>query len=349
MRRNFLATTTLLILIFMLIQIFPITAWDYTDGTPPDPKFEQFGPRANNLLINLYFDAETEWDALEAGEIDLTDWALTETYYNRFTTPPQSGYIDSMFYGAEFGLILLDINWNNNQFLCNPQDPAYPNPLYPNNPFEHAEARQAIWHLHDKPTWLPIVVGPGFYVDLNTTHPPVYGSFALPSVNPYPYNTTQAGLLLDSIGVTGDDGTGYRYYDLNDNGIYDGGDEYLELHFAIRSDHSHRLGIADLLADEMATVGLRVSRHYGPSVLLLEWWFYGKKAHFYTAGLSLGVEPYHTRFWLSDFYWHPGICYNTGYVNDPELDTYTYGTWLANTEAEALTNCLDFQRRFCKI
>lgn len=90
--------------------------------------YQQFGPRADRLLIKLYLSAEAEWSALEMGEIDITDWPLTESYYERFTTPPQSEIIESISHGAEFSLFLLDINWNNNEYLGNPPDPAYLNP-----------------------------------------------------------------------------------------------------------------------------------------------------------------------------------------------------------------------------
>jgi len=337
-------------LFFMMIQVFPALAWDYNDGTASDAKFEEFGPRANNLLINLYFDAETEWDALEAGEIDITDWALTETYYNRFTTPPQDGYINSMFYGGEFGIFLLDINNNNNEFLGLPQDPLYPNAVYPNNPFATVEGRQAVCYLHRKSVWLPTIVGVGFYEEMHTTHPSAYGAYSLATADPYPYSPATAAALFDSIGVIYDAGQHpYRFYDLNTNGVYDGGDEQLTIVWAIRSDHYHRNAMGDLVADEMVALNFDVTREYGPSSYLGAFWFYGKTAHFYTAGWNLGVEPDHVVLWLSDFYWHPGFCYNTGYVNDPELDTYAYGTWLANTEADALTNCLAFQQRMMDI
>jgi hypothetical protein len=83
----------------------------------------------------LYFAAETEWDALDLGEIDITDWPLTEIYYTKFTTPPEDAYIDAQYYSGEFGIFLLDVNNNNRPFLGNPEDPLYPNAVYPNNPF----------------------------------------------------------------------------------------------------------------------------------------------------------------------------------------------------------------------
>jgi len=160
-KRPIIALATLILLLFMMVQILPAMAWNPTDGTAADTNIELFGPRANNLLIKLYFDAESEWDALDTGEIDVTDWALTETYYNKFTTPPENAYVDAQFYSGEFGIFLLDVNWNNRQFLGNPQDTDYPNAVYPNNPFEKVEARQALWYLHDKPTWRCILVAFG--------------------------------------------------------------------------------------------------------------------------------------------------------------------------------------------
>lgn len=63
------------------------------------PKFEKFGPRADKLLIQLYSSAESEWEALARGEIDMTDWPLTEPYYDLFTSPPLNETIKVIQYG----------------------------------------------------------------------------------------------------------------------------------------------------------------------------------------------------------------------------------------------------------
>jgi len=339
----------------------PAIAWTYTDGTPSDTKYEKFGPRADNLFIGLYASAEAEWDALETGEIDITDWPLTAPYYDRFTTSPQNEDIAVIPYGAEFGLFLLDINNNPNEFLGNPPDPTYSNPVYP-NPCAAVNLRQAIWHLHNKPTWLPSVIGTGFYEDLYTVVPPCYGAYSLhPYPNPYPYDPSAAIAKLESDVYPADGmpdfpqgGDGWRFWDLDGDGVEDpdegmGPGEPRELIFQIRTDHPHRNQVGDLLADELDAIGISVKRNYGPVLDAVVNWFFGKATHLYTAGWGLGVDPDHVILWASLFYWHPGFCYNTGFVNDTELDQYALGVYLANTESEALVNCHAFQDRFAEI
>ena len=348
-KRAYFAATLILMMSTLILSGFPVTAWNDTETGLEDTKYEKFGPRCDRLLIRLYENAEAEWDALEAGEIDITDWPLTEPYYDRFTTPPQNESIETKFYGAEFGLFLLDINWNNNPFLGNPQDPSYPNPVYP-NPCSCLNFRQALWHLTMRPASV-------FMYPLVTVVPPCYGLFSKPILNPYPYSPAAAIATLESDVCPADgypdfpldDGTGHRYWDLNGNGSYDGGDEYLEIRFAIRNDHYHRLFWGDALADEMEAVNIRVDARYGPSAVAYDWWFYNKEVHLYTAGWSLGVDPDFLWIWHSDFYWHPGICHNTGYVNDAILDDAADHVRYANTADEALTYSYIFQDRFAEV
>ncbi|MCK4482612.1 hypothetical protein KAU55_05260, partial [Candidatus Bathyarchaeota archaeon] len=357
--RSFLAVMFLLTLFTLIISIFPVNAWNYTDTGAEDTKYEEFGPRADRLLIELFPDAEAEWDALEAGDIDITDWPLSEPYYDRFTTPPQNESIETKYYGAEFGMFLLDINHNNNPFLGNPQDPAYPNPVYPNNPTSCVNMRQAIWHLTDRDTWGDTYIGKGFYHPLISTHPPNYGAYSKPMANPYPYSPAAAIAKLESDVCPADgapdfpmdDGTGYRYHDLNGNGAYDAPDEYVEIKFAIRNDTYayHRLSWGNALAAEMEAINIRVDARYGPPAVAYDWWFSNKEVHLYTAGWSFGVDPDYVVLWDSRYYWHPGFAYNTGYVNDAIIDDAADHVQYADTLDEALTYCYIFQDRFAEI
>jgi len=353
-KKAFIATIAFLMIPLLMVATVPVKAWDYTDGTSSDTLYETFGPRADKLLIKLYESDTAEFDALATGEIDITDWPLTKPYYDQFTTPPENESIEVFSYGAEFGLFLLDINWNNNTYLGNPPDPAYSNPVFP-NPLASVDFRKAIWHLHDKPAWLPEILGEGFYYDVYTVVPPCFGSFHVPMANPYPYDPATAASILDSAGFpwsddngNGEMDPGERFWDRNGNGVRDGGED-LVIKFFIRSDHPHRNAMGDKLSDEMNKIGIAVERIYGPVLEAVEYWFYNKEVHLYTAGWGLGVDPDHIILWNSFFYWHPGFCYNTGFVNDEVLDETSWGVYLANTVDEALTNCQEFQYRFAEV
>ena len=362
-KKVFVAVFALLMIpILMTTSILPVRparAWDYTDGTPPDKKYEEFGPRADRLLIKLYETESAEWDSMAAprGEIDVGDWPLTKPYYEKFTRPPDNESIMSHFYGAEFGLFLLDINWDNDQHkrprAWEPPDPRYPNEAYP-NPCSQLNMRRAIWHLNNKEAWLETLVGTGFYYPLNTVVPPCFGAYSVDMPNPYPYSRDAAIALLESdydgggkpdfpIGPDG-----WRYWDRNNNGEKDPGEE-MEIKFFIRSDHAVRLGLGDNLANELEAVKIKVRRIYGPVAVAREWWMEGKKVHLYTAGWGLGVDPDHIILWNSYFYWHPGRCYNTGFVNDTILDETSWTVYMANTVDQALEACHEFQYRFAEV
>jgi ABC-type transport system substrate-binding protein len=334
----------------LLLPVAPVTAWSYNDGTPDDQLFESFGPRADKLLIKLYSSEVPEWEGLAAHEIDITDWPLDAEYYNLFqsdeinpaTGLPYNETINVLSYGAEFGLFILDINNNPNEYLGNPPDPAYLNPVYP-NPTSVKEMRQAIAHLVDR-TWLETIIGPGFYFPVYTPVPPCYGGFAHPEIVPggaldaltYPYSRAAAEALLDAAGFKMNPTTGWRYWDRDGDDVEDP-DEYLELKFFIRQEHDHRREFGTNLVGELEAVGVRVNAVYG--TISAAWYqvFQDKDFNLYTGGWSLGADPDHLILWNWDFYWHPGFCYNYGGANNATFNDASYGVMYANTVDEART------------
>jgi ABC-type transport system substrate-binding protein len=335
----------------LIIPAAPVKAWTYNDGTPEDTKYEKFGPRADKVLIKLYESAEPMWDALIAGEVDLTDWPLTKPYYDLMEPDPD---INVVSYGADFGLFIIDINNNPNEYLGNPPDPAYPNPVYP-NPCSVISFRQAIAHLADRGQ-LEGLIGTGFYYPMYTPVPPSMGEYVHPEIVPggvfenltYPYDPVAAAALLDEGGFPINPDTGWRFWDMNGDGI-EQPEEYLELKFFIRSDHPHRRDFGTWLAGQLENVGVRVNEVIG--TITAAWFqvFRDKDFHLYTGGWGLGVDPDHLILWNSYFYWHPGFCYNYAFVNDPELDDYIWGVIYANTFEEAKINAWKAQERFAEI
>jgi ABC-type transport system substrate-binding protein len=334
----------------LLLPAAPVSAWTYNDGTPEDLLYERFGPRADKLLIKLYSSETPEWEALAAHEIDITDWPLDSEYYNMFksneinpaTGLPYNETINVIGYGAEFGMFILDINNNPNEYLGNPPDPAYPNPVYP-NPTSVKEMRQAIAHLVNR-EWLDTIIGTGFYYPIYTPVPPCYGGFAHPEIRPggalehltYPYSQAAAAALLDAGGFPINPDTGWRFWDRDGDGVEDP-DEYLELKFFIRQEHAHRNAFGTNLVAELEAVGVRVQATYG--TILAAWYqvFQDKDFNMYTGGWLLGADPDHLILWNWDFYWHPGFCYNYGGCNNATFNEASYGVMFANTVEEAKT------------
>lgn len=208
MKKTILVGFSMLIVIAMLLPT--VFAFEYGNPAHPDnTDFETFGPRCDNLLIQLYASETAEWDALEAHEIDVTDWPLDAEHYTDYSTPPMDADIKVISYGPEFGLFLFDLNMNNNEFLGNPEDPAYPNPVYP-NPMSCECLRMAIAYLSDRTYVINEVIGEGFAFPVYTPMSPASGFYVHSQIRPgglleelcYLYNLEKAQVALFGAPVT---------------------------------------------------------------------------------------------------------------------------------------------------
>ncbi|UCB59990.1 MAG: hypothetical protein JSW72_07720 [Candidatus Bathyarchaeota archaeon] len=325
------------------------TIWSYSAHAPENIKFEKFGPRADKLLIKLFDNETAEWDALAAGEIDIAQCPLSREYYDMFTSNmvnPATGLaynetINTTSY-AEFNTLILEINNNNNEYLGNPPDPTFANPVYP-NPTSVKEMRQAIAHLTNR-TVLDTVVGKSFYDPLYTVVPPCQGAYSNLEIRPggalenltYLYSKADAEVLLDAGGFPVNTSTGWRFWDRNDNGIEES-DEYLELKFYIRNDVPARMRIGNSVADELSTVKIRVNCTYGPTAQMFEV-FFEKNFHLYTGGWMVSTKPEQLTVWLWDSYWHPNYCLNFAGVNNPEYEAAVHQTLSATTLEDAVAH-----------
>lgn len=310
-----------------IIPITPVKAWEYQDGTPSDTKYEKFGPRADKLLINLYSSAEDEWDALEHGEIDITDWPLSKLYYDKFTTPPLNESINVVGYGSGYGFYMLDINNNKSS-------PVYPNPC------SVLSFRQAIAYLVDR-RWLDIIIGQGLYEPIWVPMSPALGKYYLNISNPYPYDPDVAKTLLNADGFPVNAVTGWRYWDRNGNGMEDPG-EYLELKFIIRTDNPYVLAIGDMITNELRNVNVRVNGIYVTSseayiIVVLQ-----RDFHLYVGPASCTDPGY--LYWAFHSTRIPTSNFNG--VNDTELDYWLEQLIQATTQIEAVIASHNAQQVF---
>lgn len=347
-----------LAIVFLVLSfiIQPAESWTYSDGSPEDAKFERFGPRADKLLIKLYENETAEWNALARGEIDITDWPLTKAYHDLLVsneTNPATGFpynetINTVNYGSERSFFILDMNNDPREYLTDPPDPSFPNPVYP-NPCSVVEFRQAIAHLVDR-SQLDAIIGEQFYSQLYTVVPPYMGAYYNQDIEPggslenltYPYSRANAESILNANGFPINPSTGWRFWDTNGDGV-EQSDEYLELKFLIRRDDPHRSAFGDFVADELEAVKVRVNRCGYSWAQIID-----RSFHLYTGRWTLGVDPDHLILWHSSLYW-PGFCPNYAYVNDQELDEYIDGVIDAQTSEEALENSWAAQKRFAEI
>ncbi len=350
------------IAIFLMLGLLwtPTFAWVHPDGSQ-DVLCECYGPRADKLLIHLYGDDTAEWAALKAGDIDITDWPLSKTAYEELKQMPYNETIQVANYGPEFGLFILDLNSNNNQYLGNPPDPAYPNPVADNNdaignqaikdgdgaannhnPMSSVYMRRAIAYLIDRPGLIADpAIGTDFGWPMYTTMPQAMRKYLL-DVNGDPlmpwawkYDPAAAAALLDANGFPINTATGYRFWDLNSDGV-EQADEWVEIIFYIRSDRPGRNHIGTVLVAEMGGINLRVNAQFATSGACQIAVMINKDFHAYTGGWSLGVDPDHLILWSWDYYWHPGFCYNYGGHNDPDFNDAARKIMGAATEEEAV-------------
>jgi ABC-type transport system substrate-binding protein len=195
-----------LISLGLLLSIIPVNAWVKPGPyNTDDGYYEDFGPRIDRILCKMYATQEAEWDALEKGEIDISDWPLTDYYITRWSQAPFNESIKLINYGGESGFYLMDINNNPNPLLGyygNLTD--YANPMYP-NPTAIPAMRHAIAHLTDR-SWIVTEVTAGLGVAIYTPIPSYMVGYVHPDIKPgeiydpyltHPYDPSEAAAILD--------------------------------------------------------------------------------------------------------------------------------------------------------
>ncbi|MDH7563314.1 MAG: ABC transporter substrate-binding protein [Candidatus Bathyarchaeota archaeon] len=343
-----LMLTTMLSAQLVAILTIPSSAWEYNNGTAPDNLSESFGPRADRILIQLYSNEQSMWNALESEQLDLTDWQLTNEAYESFSTPPLNNTVNVVSSGSDGTFYILDINNNNNAFLGNPPDPAYPNPVYP-NPRSVLGMRKAIAYLCNRDYIINNITGP-FGCPLYTPMLPESGQYVHPEIRPggaredlcYLYSRAMANVSLDSSGFAQKDTEGWRIWNVTGQRV--------ELRFYIKYAHEERKAFGDYLASELEAVGIKVQKIYWPIVSPNEDPAIHKNFHLSIDGWSgLDVEPDHLILWHWDYYWHPGRCYNIGGCNDAIYNQAVNNALYADTLEQTIAPVHVAQERFAEM
>jgi ABC-type transport system substrate-binding protein len=367
MKKRLTILTFAVTMISMLLV--PVHAWSYGDPAKPDDAlYEEFGPRADRLLISLYASGLSELESgLETGHLDVTDCSLDEAHYNKYMSPPWNATIKVIGYGAEFDLYLFDLNNNNNQYLgnppnpaCpnpvqylgNPQDPAYPNPVYP-NPMSELSMRKAVAYLTNRPKTVSNI-GPLMIIPVYTPVGPVYGKYSHQDIKPggaredlcYLYNPAAAAAVLDAGHFpVGPDG--WRYWDKNGNGVKDA-DEDFTLKIISRVDSPARDFAGTDLYNELITLKVHCNLFHMSSIAARVQVMDQKNFHIYTGGWSLSVDPDFLVNWNWDYYWHPGRPNNYAGCNNANFNQASNGVMYANDQAEAVYWALQAQIAFAE-
>jgi ABC-type transport system substrate-binding protein len=318
-------------------------AWSYgRPGVPDDLIFEQFGPHADKLLITLYTSEIAEWEqGLELGKLDVTDWPLDDTHYNRYIAPPWDTQLKVLGYGPEFGLFLFDLNNNNNQYLGNPPNPAYPNPVYP-NPMSDVDLRKAVALLTNRALYIAYQ-GATTTTVMYTPVGPSSGKYSDTDIAPggaredlcYLYDPLLANQTLDAGGFpVGADG--WRTW----------GAMPFSLKICSRVDSPPRDFSGNDIYTSLLKAGVHCTIAHMPSGAARIQVMDQKNFHIYTGGWSLTVDPDFLTLWAFDYYWHPGRPYNYAGCNDAAYNTAADGVSYANDQQEAVDNAWICQERF---
>jgi ABC-type transport system substrate-binding protein len=334
MRNDNIALLALFLLAIMAFTLFPVGAFIYPDNSV-DSKYEDFGPRLDRLRIVMYDGLDAMWTGLQNGEIDVTDWPLTPTWLNTFTTPPYNETVQVTSYGGEAGMYMIDFNLNNNYWLGNPVgdpiDPGtgypYPNPVSqgPGNATQNVcsnlNFRRGVSYLFNR-TWYQGIIA-GWGIMIYTPVPSYMGSptpgegtinqdirpgGALEALT-YPNDevAADAEFALSNIKIVAGQNGDKRFWDRDTDNICDAGEEIV-LNINSRQDVGRRSAIewldARLIAHGFVTDTQYITggQNYQETML-------NKNYHITTFGwINMGPDP----DFLFDLY------HETGYWHDPE-------------------------------
>ena len=357
MNEKTVVLTSLIIVVLMLsMTVAPSLAFIYPDGSQ-DNYFENYGPRIDAILVKKYASLQSEIDALKAGEIDFTDWPLEKSMVDNLSTDPNIAVVG---YGGENIYYTLNFNNNPNQYLGNPEDPAYANPVYP-NPMAVAEFRQACTHLVDRVT-LASGPGMGMYEPIYTPIPAYMSYWIHPEISytgllsayAYPPSVVDAAAKLDAGGFHLGGAGGKRYWDKNDNNVYDGASEDFNILAYTRADIL-RKGAADMLCNGFDDPLVKVSYTRIPCTAGQAWqtcmvW---KNYHLYTAGwIYVGPDPdYLFDLYHWDNYYHPQDPPNYGAISqyDTVMQDALEGIKYSSDALSARSAAYAFQERFAEV
>jgi len=363
MRRKIVYAMLAILALLSLICVpnVPTKAWVYPDCTQ-DTKYELFGPRLDQLLIKMYPFLSTECTAMEMCEIDVMDWPLTRPYVDKWSLPPYSDYIKMVEYGCDLDEIVLEMNNNPNQYLGNPPNPSYLNPVYP-NPCSVSSFRHALAHLMDR-QYIIDAIDLGLGIPMYTEVSPFLGAYQHPGIYPggiypgedltHPYNLTEAARLLDLDGFPLNPFTGWRYWDRNGDGK-EGPDEYMLLKFVIRNDDRKKHDIASWYIEQLRNplIAIPFIAMWMDRLQCINQVMVNKDFHLYTGDRNLRKDPdYLYEMKHSQMYWHPGICPNYMFFNDTLYDYWAEQLkWASDyaTAQNAAYMCQEVYATPCKI
>jgi ABC-type transport system substrate-binding protein len=340
------------VLVFLLLGILSLSIpRTYGWVIPPNPagednKYELYGPHVQGIIIKVYANATTEWNAMGNGSLDLEDWTLDPAWTTTFGAA--GGPWTEQNYGGEAGYFLFDIN-NNATMAETDAGPFLPNPtsdFFMREALAYAANRSDIVSLDSTstPIYTPV---PAYMTGWINHEISPDGSLSELTYGGYTGNGTIANIILDAHYFPVDNGTGWRYWDRNANGVKDAGEDMKLIFYSrdgLRGDY------ADAYNNVLNTV-LHINTDYHSHVSrdnVTNPVFAQEYFNIYTGGwINIGPDP----LYLFDLYsgsnfYHPGSPANYDGINYAETNESAAAILLAPNTEVALNATLDFQYWF---
>jgi ABC-type transport system substrate-binding protein len=319
----------------LLTFVGTVSAWEYANipNVANSNSFaELFGPRLDRIQIQEYADETSEFNALAAGTIDLTDWPVPKDFYMTWTQPTYTGNVAVSHIIDDFSMTIIDMRLDNRSTL---DDGVTPNPAYNwmentgspipepfGNPMADVWLRRAIATTVDRNNFIINTVSGGnppyLLAPLYTPCDAAYGAYQQPQISligalanyTYASLTGPFGGANIAWGNEMLDLHGYSSDGIKAHGAING--KKFGLDFYYRSDISYRMELATdmqpLLTNNPPNgLGLNINMIpitlAGASTTVMT----AKKGHMYTGGWGLTQDPDHLYYLFNIFdYWSNG-------------------------------------------
>ena len=273
---------TIALSVLIAISSVSLAAAEYVSQTGPlwYDTFGRFGPHVDRITIICYETEEAMWLAMEAGDIDVTDWEASPTYVDKWSVPPYTEDIAFAWFN-DLGMRIFDLN----HYWYTATYPDWPNPT------AYVEFRKALAHCIDKDKIITdILAGYGGKMESGVMDWLV--DWWNPDVVTYAYDLTTALQILTDAGWVDGDTIVYPALDPNGENPHPKAGEPLDpVIFYGRSDDPLRLDASVLLKEGMEAIGIPVAFRPEDMGVCFPRVMVETDFHIYSGGWSLGRWP----------------------------------------------------------
>jgi len=336
MKEKMVLISLVLIVSMLAMVAMPVRAWEYFDTTVADPQTDNLvdysGPHADRIQIRFFMNALSEFQALEAGQIDMTDWPIDAAHYDAWTQDPLQQDIAVSSKGGSKGIgydmYILNMQMNPDPTLYpgGPPNPAYTAPF--GNPMADVWLRRAIACVVDR-TKIPSGAQ-ALYTPLSSAYdfPSLPVQWRNTDIQPFPALLHEYTYVMPSGSANVAQGnlflTDHSYLPIVGGHRTKSGVPF-QIKFYYRTDDADMLTFATTVMQPLLTAAPPAG--LGLDVVMIGVTSAGgrseveacRKGHLYTAYEDLTNKPTHLYdLFHIDNNWYPGFCPN--YMHYPGDD-----------------------------